>query len=53
MATAARTTILEADTVVDLGDIDPDDVHLSGGFVQRVVHVPHHDDVIEHRTVQP
>jgi len=52
MATAAKTTLVEADEVVELGAIDPDDVHLPGVFVQRVVHVPEHEDYIEYRTVR-
>lgn len=52
MAMAATTTVLEAEELVGLGDLDPDDIHLSGGFVQRVLHVPAHRDVIEHRTVR-
>jgi 3-oxoacid CoA-transferase subunit A len=36
-AMAARVTVLEAERVVPAGDIDPDDVHLPGIFVQRVV----------------
>ncbi|MEM1415305.1 MAG: CoA transferase subunit A [Myxococcota bacterium] len=52
MAMAAKVAIAEAETVVPLGGIDPDDVHLSGAFVQRVVHVPEHEDVIEFRTVR-
>ncbi|MFT4626799.1 MAG: 3-oxoacid CoA-transferase subunit A [Myxococcota bacterium] len=52
MAMAARTTILEAESLVPLGHFDPDDVHLPGAFVQRVVHVPDHADVIEKRTVR-
>lgn len=51
MAMAAQTTVLEAESVVALGHFDPDDVHLPGAFVQRVVHVPVHQDVIERRTV--
>jgi 3-oxoacid CoA-transferase subunit A len=53
MATAARTTIAEVDELVPLGAIPPDDVHLPGLFVARVVHVPDHEDVIEHRTTRP
>lgn len=53
MAMAARTTVVEAEQVVPLGGIDPDDVHLPGAFVQRVVHVPEHADPIEKRTVRP
>ncbi len=52
MAMAARVAIAEAEQVVPLGGIAPGDVHLSGAFVNRVVEVPHHDDVIEHRTVR-
>jgi 3-oxoacid CoA-transferase subunit A len=36
-AMAARTTIVEAERVVEPGEIDPDTVHLPGIFVQRVV----------------
>ena len=32
---AGRLTIVEAEEVVEIGDIDPDDVHLPGVFVQR------------------
>jgi len=53
MATAATVTVLEADTVVDVGAIDPDDVHLPGVYVDRIVHVPRHRDVIEFRTTRP
>ncbi|MAQ16813.1 MAG: succinyl-CoA--3-ketoacid-CoA transferase [Sandaracinus sp.] len=53
MATAAATTIVECDELVALGAIDPDDVHLPGAFVQRVVHVPEHEDVIEYRMNRP
>lgn len=34
---AGRVTIVEAERLVDAGDIDPDRVHLPGVFVQRVV----------------
>lgn len=52
MAMAARTAVAEAERVVPLGGIAPDDVHLPGAFVQRVVEITDHDDVIEHRTVR-
>lgn len=53
MASAARHTILETDELVPLGALDPDDVHLPGLFVQRVVPVAHHEDPFEYRTVRP
>lgn len=52
MAGAAATTVVEAEHLVPLGGIDPDDVHLPGAFVQRVVHVAKHEDFIERRTVR-
>lgn len=36
-AMAGRVTVLEAERVVEPGEIPPDDVHLPGIFVQRVV----------------
>ncbi|MBA3545278.1 MAG: CoA transferase subunit A [Nannocystis sp.] len=52
-AMAGRITIAEVDELVPVGGLDPDDVHLPGIFVQRVVHVPEHADVIEFRTTRP
>jgi 3-oxoacid CoA-transferase subunit A len=49
MATAARTTIAEVDQLVDNGAIDPDDVHLPGIFVHRVVEVREHEDAFEYK----
>jgi 3-oxoacid CoA-transferase subunit A len=52
MATAARITIAEVDELVPLGAIDPDDVHLPGLFVRRVVEQRQHEDPFEYRTVR-
>ncbi|HEY4394031.1 MAG TPA: CoA transferase subunit A [Polyangia bacterium] len=52
MATAAKVTVVEADHVVPKGVIDPDDVHLPGLYVKRIVEVPEHRDVIENRTTR-
>lgn len=52
MATAAKTTIVEADEVVPLGAIDPDDVHLPGIFVHRIVEVREHEDPFEYKTTR-
>ena len=53
MATAAAVTVAEVDQLVPLGGIDPDDVHLPGVFVHRVVEVTEHADPFEYRTVRP
>ena len=53
-AMAGRMTVLEAERLVEPGDIDPDDVHLPGVFVQRVVALTPEqaaDKRIEKRTV--
>jgi 3-oxoacid CoA-transferase subunit A len=52
MATAARLTIVECDRLVDTGAIDPDDVHLAGIYVHRIIHVPEHENAFEYRTVR-
>lgn len=40
MAMAARLTIVQANRIVPTGALDPDDVHLPGVFVDRVVQIP-------------
>jgi 3-oxoadipate CoA-transferase, alpha subunit len=40
MATAAKLTIAQTRHKVELGDIPPENVHTSGVFVDRVLHVP-------------
>ncbi|KAK0387858.1 hypothetical protein NLU13_4103 [Sarocladium strictum] len=37
MAKAAKLTIVEAENIVEVGEIDPNDVHLPGIFVDRIV----------------
>ena len=36
MAMAAKTTIVEVEELVEVGEIDPHDIHLPGLFVQRI-----------------
>ncbi len=49
MATAARVTIAEVEELVD--DIDPDQVHTPGIFVQRLIVGEQYEKRIEKRTV--
>ena len=37
MAKAATVTIVEADNIVEIGQLDPSEVHLPGIFVDRIV----------------
>jgi 3-oxoacid CoA-transferase subunit A len=52
MASAAKLTIAEVDELVPNGGIDPDDVHLSGIYVHRIVEVREHENPFEYRTVR-
>ena len=55
-AMAGRLTIVEAERVVEVGDLGPDDVHLPGVFVQRVVALTPEQATrkdIEKRTTRP
>lgn len=51
-AMAGRITIVQVEELVQPGEIDPDDVHLAGVFVQRIVHTGPQDKQIEKRTVR-
>jgi 3-oxoacid CoA-transferase subunit A len=53
VAVAARVTIAEAEQVVALGDLDPDQVHLPGIYVKRLVKGLRYEKWIERRTVRP
>lgn len=50
-AMCGRITIVQVEELVQPGEIDPDDVHLAGVFVQRIVHTGPQDKQIEKRTV--
>ncbi len=52
MAMAGRVTIAEAEEIVPVGALDPDEVHTSGIFVQRVIRGEHYEKWIEQRTVR-
>ena len=53
MAMAAKVTMAEVDSLVDVGGIDPDDVHLPGIFVQKVVEVLEHENPFEYKMNRP
>jgi 3-oxoacid CoA-transferase subunit A len=52
VAMAGKTTIVEVEHLVDVGDIDPDDVHLPGIYVHRIVVNAHPEKRIEKRTIR-
>jgi len=52
MATAARVTLAEVEVLVEAGDLDPDNIHTPGIFVQRIIQGARYSKVIEKRTVR-
>ena len=51
-AMAGKVCVAEVEEVVEVGDIDPDHVHLPGIYVDRIVHNPTPEKRIEQRTVR-
>ncbi len=52
MATAAKITIAEVEELVETGDLDPDQIHTPGIFVQRIIKGEHYEKRIEQRTLR-
>ena len=51
-AMAGKLCVVEVEEVVPVGSIDPDQVHLPGIYVHRIVHNPTPEKRIEQRTVR-
>ena len=51
-AMAGKVCVAEVEEVVETGAIDPDQVHLPGIYVDRIVHNPHPEKRIEQRTIR-
>jgi 3-oxoacid CoA-transferase subunit A len=52
MATAARVTVAEVEELLEVGALDPDQIHTPGIFVQRIVQGEGYTKPIEQRTVR-
>jgi len=52
VAKAAAITIAEVEELVPAGELDPDEIHLPGIYVQRIVRGAHYEKWIEQRTVR-
>ena len=52
VAMAGKITIVEVEHLVDIGEIDPDDVHTPSIYVHRIVVNAHPEKRIEQRTVR-
>ncbi|MDG9948897.1 CoA transferase subunit A [Acinetobacter ursingii] len=51
-AMAGKITIAEVEQVVEIGELDPDEIHLAGIFVQRIVLNAHPEKRIEQKTLK-
>ncbi|MGE4407671.1 CoA transferase subunit A [Pseudomonas sp.] len=51
-AMAGETCIVEVEEIVETGELDPDQIHLPGIYVHRIVHNPNAEKRIEKRTVR-
>jgi 3-oxoacid CoA-transferase subunit A len=52
MATAGKITIAEVEELVPAGELDPNEIHTPGIFVQRVIKAGDYEKPIEQRTVR-
>jgi 3-oxoacid CoA-transferase subunit A len=52
VATCGRITVAEAEIIVPAGELDPDEVHTPGIFINRLVHNPTPDKRIEKLTLR-
>ena len=52
-AQAGKVTIVEVEHLVDVGELDPDSVHLPSIYVQRIFQGTGYEKPIEQRTVRP
>lgn len=52
MATAGKVTVAEVEELVEIGELDANDIHTPGIFVQRIFKGEHFEKRIEQRTVR-
>ncbi|MFZ6648258.1 CoA transferase subunit A [Undibacterium sp. TJN25] len=53
VAMAGKITVAEVEVLVEIGELDPDEIHTPGIFVQRIVVNANPEKRIEQRTVRP
>ena len=51
IATCGRVTVAEVEELLDVGALDPDQIHLPGIYVDRIIRGPGYEKRIEFRTV--
>ncbi|MNT87392.1 putative succinyl-CoA:3-ketoacid coenzyme A transferase subunit A [compost metagenome] len=50
-ATAGKITVVEVEELVEIGQLDPDQIHTPGVYVQRIFQGSNYQKRIEQRTV--
>jgi 3-oxoacid CoA-transferase subunit A len=50
-AMAGKITVVEVEELVPTGSLKPDEIHLPGIYVHRIVHAPDGPKYIEKRTI--
>jgi len=53
VAMAGKFTVVEVEQIVDTGSLDPDQIHLPGIYVHRIVLNANPEKRIEQRTTRP
>jgi 3-oxoacid CoA-transferase subunit A len=53
VATAGKITVAEVEELVEIGDLDPDQIHTPGVFIQRIFKGSGYEKRIENLTVTP
>ena len=53
VAMAGKITVAEVEVLVEIGELDPDEIHTPGIYVQRIVVNAQPEKRIEQRTVRP
>lgn len=51
-ATAGKITVVEVEELVEIGELDPDQIHTPGVYVQRIFQGSNYEKRIEQRTVR-
>lgn len=51
IASCGRVTVAEVEHLVDVGELDPDEIHTPGIYVDRIIQGPAYEKKIEFRTV--
>jgi 3-oxoacid CoA-transferase subunit A len=53
MASAGKVCVAEVEHLVEVGELDPDQIHTPSIFVNRIIQGPHYEKRIERRTTRP